>query len=48
MKQSTVENIERSGDLCLIEGLIYPSYLSQTVVFHCTFDPWNSAEKNKP
>ena len=38
MEQSVVENIEGSSDLRWNEGLIYPYYLSQTVVFHCTFD----------
>jgi len=47
MKQSIVENIEGSSDLRRNEGLLSPSYLSQTVVFHYTFDPWNPAEKKK-
>jgi hypothetical protein len=38
MKQSIVENIEGSSDLRRNEGLLYPSYLSRTEVFHYTFD----------
>jgi len=39
MKQSIVENIEGNSDLQRNEGLLYPSYLSRTVVFHYPFDP---------
>jgi len=38
MQQSIVENIEGSSDLPRNEGLLYPSSLSWTVVFHCIFD----------
>ena len=39
MKQSMVENIDGSSDHRRNEGLLYPSELSRTVVFHFTFDP---------
>jgi len=39
MQLSIVENIEGSSVLWRNEGLLYTSYLSRTVVFHCTFQP---------
>jgi len=39
MKQSIVEYIEGSSDLQRIQGHLYPSSVSWTVVFYCTFNP---------
>jgi len=47
MQQSPVEKSEGSSDLRRNEGLLYPSYVSRTVVFHCTVDPMKPGRDNE-